>query len=127
MLETLVRSVPLSEETGIRAALYLARDHGREDMREALVEAATGGKREEFRGMAAAALWDASPPSDGSVVAGSEGRRARLGYDELLQSRTMGNVAWGALIRAASKGGYLAGEPLLTETPYRWIQWGWLE
>jgi hypothetical protein len=41
-------------------------------------------------------------------------------------SRILGNVDWGALIRAASKGG--AGlEPLLTETPFRWIQWGWLE
>ena len=46
--------------------------------------------------------------------------------DELLSSRIVGNVAWGALVRAASNVG--AGfAPLLTETPFRWIQWGWLE
>jgi hypothetical protein len=44
--------------------------------------------------------------------------------DGLLGSRVLGNIAWGALIRAASKGGV---EPLLTEAPFRWIQWGWLE
>ena len=48
--------------------------------------------------------------------------------DELLGSRNIGNVAWGALIRAACKIGESAEmQPLLTETPYRWIQWGWLE
>jgi hypothetical protein len=125
MLETLARSAPLADETSLRAALYLARDHGREDMRAALVDAATPGRREELRGMAAAALWDASPPSvgDGAPRARSQAREIA---DELLASRVMGNVAWGALIRAAAKGGASA-EPLLTETPYRWIQWGWLE
>jgi hypothetical protein len=43
-------------------------------------------------------------------------------------------VAWGALIRAAARAGNGAGgmggaatEPLVTETPYRWVQLGWLE
>ncbi len=125
MLEALARTVPLSDETSLRAALYLARDHGREDMREALAEAATAGRREEFRGMAAAALWDASPLAAGEGAERARSR-ARDMADELLASRVMGNVAWGALIRAAAKPG-APGEPLLTETPYRWIQWGWLE
>jgi hypothetical protein len=124
MLETLVRSLPLGDETGLRAALYLARDRGRDDMREALAQAAAGCKREELRGMAAAALWDACAGSGDS----SETMRARAkgAADELLSSRVVANMAWGALIRAASKSN-ANGEPLLAETPFRWIQWGWLE
>jgi hypothetical protein len=125
MLETLTRSLPLSDETGIRAALYLARDHGRTELREALAEAATGGRREELRGMAAAALWDAAPQGTGDE---SDRMRARARdvADDLLGSRIIGNVAWGAVIRAASKGA-TGLEPLLSETFFRWIQWGWLE
>ena len=75
--------------------------------------------------MAAAALWDASPPSGGE---GAEKMRARARAvaEELLESRVVANAAWGALVRAASRG-TSHGEPLLTETPFRWIQWGWLE
>ena len=125
MLEAFVRSMPIADETGLRAALYLARDRGREDMRAALAEAAVGCKREELRGMATAALWDASPPGSGE---GAESMRAkaRAIAEELLQSRVVANAAWGALIRAAAKGNQ-QGEPLLAETPFRWIQWGWLE
>jgi hypothetical protein len=125
MLETLARTLPLGDETSIRAALYLARDHGRQDLREALVEAAASGRREDLRGMAAAALWDAStdPSDEGAARARAWVRDAA---DELLSSRSLGNVAWGALIRAAARGGG-AVEPLVAETPYRWIQWGWLE
>jgi hypothetical protein len=127
MLETLVRSAPLSEETSLRAALYLARDHGRDDLRESLSEAAVGGKREDLRGMAAAALWDACP--NGAAAQGRKGdvrTLARDVADELASSRIMGNVAWGALLRVAAKAG-ASTEPVLTETPFRWIQWGWLE
>jgi hypothetical protein len=125
MLETLVRSLPLADETSLRAALYLARDRGREDMRQALAEAAVGCKREELRGLAAAALWDASPLALGEA---SEKTRSQVREmtDELLQSRVMANAAWAALIRAAAKNG-ASHEPVLTETPFRWIQWGWLE
>jgi len=125
MLETLARTVPLADEPSLRAALYLARDHAREDMREALVEAASSGRKEDFRGMAAAALWDAAPAASGDAATQCRSR-ARDVAEELLASRVMGNVAWGALIRAAAKAGS-NGEPILTETPYRWIQWGWLE
>ncbi len=126
MLETLVRSMPLGDETSIRAALYLARDRGRDDLRSALAEAAVGCKREDLRGMAAAALWDASPAAGGESAEGDGMReRARGVAEELLQSRIVANAAWGALIRAAAKTSH--GEALLTETPFRWIQWGWLE
>jgi hypothetical protein len=124
MLETFVRAMPLADETSLRAALYLARDRGRDGLGEALAEAASGCKREELRGMAAAALWDVSAPRAGD---GAEKMRAAASdaADELLKSRVIANVAWGALIRAAIKGN--TSEPLLTETPFRWIQWGWLE
>jgi hypothetical protein len=124
MLEALVRSLPLGDETSLRAALYLARDRGRDDLRSALAEAAVGCKREELRGMAAAALWDASPAAGGETAESPRGR-ARAVAEELLQSRVVANAAWGAIIRAAAKGS--RGEPLLAETPFRWIQWGWLE
>jgi len=128
MLETLARVAPLADETGLRAALYLARNHGRGELRESLVEAARACKREDLRGMAAAALWDASAhgPAGSGARLDEMRARAREVSEDLLSSRVLGNVAWGALIRAASRGG--AGpEPVLTETPFRWIQWGWLE
>jgi hypothetical protein len=130
MLEALVRALPLSDETALRAALYLARDHGRDDLRAALSETARTGK-EELRGMAAAALWDASCAAVTAVSGASDdAARARQTAveiaDELMASRVLGNVAWGALIRAAAKGG-AGGEPLLSESAFRWIQWGWLE
>jgi hypothetical protein len=123
MLEALARAMPLADETSVRAALYLARDHERGDLMESLVDAAEKGKREELRGMAAAALWDVSSGGDHGGKARS---RAREVAEELVASRIVGNVAWGALISAASRGA-LALDPLLTETPFRWIQWGWLE
>ncbi len=117
MLEALAKALPLSDEVAVRAAFYLARDHKREDLRGALVEAATQPRREELRGVAAAALWDLGLGDPALDVA-----------EELVGSRIVGNVAWGALIRAAAsrpRGG--AEDDLLTETPFRWIQWGWLE
>jgi hypothetical protein len=125
MLETFVRTLPLADETGIRAALYLARDFGRDDLRAALAEAAVSCKREELRGMAAAALWDASPPSGGEAAQKTR-ETARALSEDLLESRNLTNTAWAALIRAASKGS-ANGPAVLTETPFRWIQWGCLE
>jgi hypothetical protein len=122
MLETLTRTLPLADEASIRAALYLARDHGREELKDALIEAATAPKRDDLRGLALAALWDLGLRD-----------RARTLIDESLESKVLGNVAWGALVRAAAARGARDGDrdsrepPVLTETPFRWIQWGWLE
>jgi hypothetical protein len=124
MLETLVRGLPLGDETGMRAALYLARDGGRSDLRDALAEAATACKREELRGLAAAALWDTCP-REGDSASPIRARALDIA-DDLLTSKVVGNVAWGALIRAAAKG-VTGVEPLLGETSFRWIHWGWLE
>jgi hypothetical protein len=126
MLEAFARARPLADEAGLRAAFYLAHDDTRQDLPDALVEAATECKREELRGMAAAALWDVG--SRGLAERGSSDMRARAceAADELMESKVVGNLAWGALVRAASKGGR-GHEPVLTETPLRWIQWGWVE
>ncbi len=125
MLESLVRSLPLSDEASIRAAFYLICERDREDLCEALSHAAIAGKSEDLRGMAAAALWDAAPRVAPSR-AGTMRAHASEVAEDLITSRVIGNVAWGALVRAAAKGSH-GGEPLLTETPFRWIQWGWLE
>lgn len=117
MLEGLVKSPPLADDVSVRAALYLARDHGRDDLRDALIETATSSKKEELRGLAAAAMWDLGLREPAREIA-----------DDLLTSKVIGNVAWGALIRAAaSKPALFADSPIIGETPFRWIQWGWLE
>jgi hypothetical protein len=122
MLEGLVKGVPLTDEVAVRAASYLARDHARADMREAILDCALNAKRDELRGFAVAALWDT----------GDEGARnkARELSDELGASRCISSVAWGALVRAAHSGAIGKNDPnfvVASETPFRWIQWGWLE
>lgn len=138
MLEACVKALPLSDEVAVRAALYLARDHGRDDLRQALVDVAhgdgAGPRREELRGLATAALWDLGMADVAVPLA-----------EELSASKSIGNVAWGALTRAAAAArsrtlanpsgtdGHESGvtptaeKPLLRESAMRWIQWGWLE
>jgi hypothetical protein len=121
MLEALARAQPLADDVSIRAALFLARDHGREDMGDLLVEAATVGKREDLRGLAVAAMWDAGMHD-----------RARTIADELLASKSLACAAWATLVRAAAarvprEHAANGDAPVVTETPFRWIQWGWLE
>jgi hypothetical protein len=124
MLEALVRGVPLTDDAAIRAALYLARDHGRDDLREALVQAAADPKREELRGIATAALWDAGDRD-----------RARTAAEELATSKFVGNLAWSALVRAresmradektpVASGRREVRSDVLDECALRWIQWG---
>ncbi len=124
MLEAFVRTRPLANETSLRAALYLIRNHGRGDLCDALAEAAGLGRREDLRGLAAAALWDAGAGAT-NVPPGVSRERATGMVDELLASRVVGNVAWGSLIRGAAKTPEIG--PLVAECPYRWIQWGWIE
>jgi hypothetical protein len=95
-------------------------------MKAALVDCALNAKRDELRGLAVAALWDA-----GSGATRAETRqKARDLSDELVTSRCISSVAWGALVRAAHAAHQLQREDdyvVVTETPFRWIQWGWLE
>ena len=107
----------------MRAASYLARDHAREDMREAILDTAVNGKRDELRGLAVAALWDsASGPTRAATR-----EKARDLSDELIASRSLSNVAWGALVRAAHASHRESDFVVVEETALRWIQWGWLE
>ena len=125
MLEGLAKGGPLSplvDEVSVRAASYLARDHGRADMKAALLDCAQNAKRDELRGFAVAALWDTG---DDDARA-----KARDLSDELVTSRCISSVAWGALVRAAHAGGIGKNDPnfvVAAETPFRWVQWGWLE
>jgi hypothetical protein len=128
MLEGVGKGLPLADEISIRAASFLARDHARADMLEALIECAQNG-RDELRGLAVAALWDSG---------GADAReKARDLSDELIVARCISSVAWGALVRAAHAGrasgagrngaGLVDDFLVVGETPFRWVQWGWLE
>lgn len=119
MLEAMAKSCPLTDEVSVRAASYLARDHAREDMKDAIVDCAQNAKRDELRSFAVAALWDTGARE-----------KAREMSDELVASRCISSVAWGALVRAAHAGSLGKSDASFVvahETPFRWVQRGWLE
>ena len=111
MLEGLVRAQPLGDEVAVRAAKCLAKNYGRADLLPALQRASIEGKRDDLRGLAAAALWD---------VGDREG--ARRGADELAGSRTLAAQVWSALVRRPPANGDLLDEPR-----FRRVMWGWVE
>ncbi|HEX4475062.1 MAG TPA: hypothetical protein VH142_08300 [Polyangiaceae bacterium] len=112
MLESLCRG-PLRSEAAVRSALYLARDHGRDDLRAALGALAENPRQDTLRGIAAAALYDL----------GDHDRPSELA-DEFVNSRQLSTVTWGALLRAAKNG--RAGR-LVSEPTYRRVELGWVE
>jgi hypothetical protein len=122
MLEALAKPVPLSDEIAMRAAMHLARDYGRDDLRKELVAIARGQRREDQRGFATAMLWDVG-----------EHEEARNIADELVTSKCLANVVWASLLRAASLTSSAArstkenGALLCSEPHVRWIHLGWLE
>jgi len=115
MLEALAKATPLSDEIGVRAAMHLARDFGRDDLRAELLSIARGQKREDLRGLAAAALWDVGAHDVARDLA-----------DELVTSRCLANVVWASLLRAAALRSS-ESELLCSETRVRWVHLGWLE
>ncbi|CAN5182918.1 hypothetical protein BH09MYX1_BH09MYX1_65210 [soil metagenome] len=114
MLEAVAKTSSLGDEGGVRASLYLARDHARDDLIGGLAAVAGGAKKEELRGPAAAALWDLGRKDDALTYA-----------DELASSRVLSNVAWSVLLRAAQLRG--SNEDLATEAHFRWLQHGSVE
>ncbi len=122
MLEALVKSAsPLTDETAMRAAMHLARDYGRDDLRKELLAIARGQRREDQRGFAAAMLWDVGERDEARDLA-----------DELVTSKCLANVVWASLLRAAAltagARGAANGNALLCSEPHvRWIHLGWLE
>lgn len=113
MLESVAKSSALSSEGAVRAALYLARDHGRDDLREALIHIAESPRREAVRGLAAAALWDLGVREPVSALLPAFGA-----------SRQLATLGWGALLGVARAGKL---EPVLTEPSYRRLQLGWID
>jgi hypothetical protein len=113
MLENLAKGSSLKNESAVRAALYLARDHGRADLRRSLEGAALSSRQEAIRGVAAAALFDLG-----------EAPRALEWLEALEASRHISTLAWGALLRAAAAG---ARDRLVDEPTFRRVQLGWVE
>ncbi|MBK7582333.1 MAG: hypothetical protein IPI67_19270 [Myxococcales bacterium] len=113
MLESVAKSSVLSNERAVRAALYLARDHGREDLKEALESVAQNPRREALRGLASAALWDLG-----------ERDQARRMQPTLADSRQLPTAAWAVLLSAAGAGKV---DSVLTEAAYRRVQLGWID
>lgn len=114
LLEHLVRGAGLRAPTAVRAALYLVRDHARDDLRRELRSVAGNKQLEALRGLACAALDDAG---------GAENGDARL--EPLFHSRQLPTVTWAVLARARAHGG-LTGD-LVTERRFRRIEQGWVE
>ena len=112
MLESLARG-PLRTDVAVRSAMYLARDHRRDDLKNALGAIADNPRHDGLRGFAAAALYDL----------GEHDHPAALSLS-LVQSRQIATAAWGALLRAAEAG---AIDRLVSEPNYRQVQLGWLE
>jgi hypothetical protein len=112
MLEALARG-PLRSDAAVRAAMYLARDHGRDDLREHLRHLAENPRQDALRGLAAAALFDLGE-HDG----------LELLEDALLASKQLATFTWGALLSVARRGGPAR---IVSEPTYRRVQLGWLE
>jgi hypothetical protein len=114
MLENLAKGSQLADENAVRAALYLARDHGREDLKRALEAAVDSSRREALRGLAVAALYDLGD------------REAAMSHTEPLNaSRQLPTAAWAGLVHAHAEHAH--AERLLTEPAFRRIQLGWVE
>jgi hypothetical protein len=112
MLESLCRG-PLRSDVAVRSAMYLARDHGRDDLRSALGTLADNPQQDTLRGIAAAALHDLDEPE-----------RSPLLVEDLLKSRKLATATWGALLKAAQAG---RRKRLVCEPTYRRVQLGWVE
>jgi hypothetical protein len=114
VLETLAKPMPLEDDLAVRAAMHLARDHGQKHMRDAIVTLASA-RRDDGRGVVAAALWDLR-----------EADLAKEAAEQAEDSRGIGSVAWGALVRAACDGQF-APDLMLGEPTFRRVQFGWVE
>ena len=118
LLETFARELSKGEDDdSVRAATYLIRDHGREDLFAPLVEVAKTGKRDELRGLSVAALWDAGKRDTARELA-----------KELIATKVgLFSSAWATMVLLADAGRIPGQLPLAHEPVVRWIQAGWLE
>ena len=114
MLEGLAKKSTSGDEVALRAAMHLVRDHGKPNLKGAILEAVQG-KHEAARGVALAALWDIG-----------EKQLAQAAAEVAQSSAKIGTVTWGALVSAAADGKY-APAMVLEESTFRRVQWGWVE
>lgn len=112
MLEGLAKG-PLSDESGVRAAMHLVRDYDDPKPRELLRVVANSSRRAALRGLALAALFDSGDRD-----------YALEGAKSLLDSRHLTSVAWGTLLQAAHAK---SSTEIVTEPNVRRIQFGWIE
>ncbi len=113
LLEGLVKEGVLDDSRAVRAAGFLLRDHGREDLGRRLVELVKSQRREPLRGLALAVLADAQPALlDGLSV-------------ELTRSRKLRCVGWALLVEQSRLAG--PGHPVIDEPRYRRLELGWLD
>jgi len=112
MLEGLAKG-PLSDESGVRAALHLVRDYDDARPRELLRVVASSSRRAALRGLAIAALFDSG-----------DREYALDSAKSLIASRHLSSVAWGVLIQAAHA---MNSAEVVTEPSVRRIQFGWSE
>lgn len=114
MLESLAKTSSRAPEVALRAQLYLLRDHGREDFRNRLVNAARPTAAGSLHGLAAAALFDAG-----------ERCLALELCTALSASRHVPDIAWAGLVCASARAGSVAD--VVSEATFRRVQLGWLE
>jgi hypothetical protein len=115
MLEALAKRLPLDDDVAIRAAMHLVRDHGKQELRASIDEAAQRTTHDELSGVAAAALWDLGDRS-----------AAERAAEALKGARSVSAAIWASLIIAANDG-KIAMPVMLSEQNFRRVQWGWIE
>ncbi|MBL8717769.1 MAG: hypothetical protein JNL79_17425 [Myxococcales bacterium] len=118
LLEAFARDLAKEDDDAVRAAGYLVRDHGREDLVAAIHEVAKNSQRDDLRGLAAAVLYDAGKKELAIELA-----------KQLVENRatSLFGAAWGTLVLLSAAGRFPAGTPVAHEPAVRWLQAGWLE
>ena len=115
MLEGLAKGPLPATEQGVRAALHLARDYGVDRCREQLFEVAKSPRREQLKGLAAAALFDLGNQKEALDALGASAE----------PSLKPPALAWASVVRAGALG--FERGPLVNEPRFRRIQLGWVE
>ena len=103
----------LANETAVRAASFLLQQQDREDLLRRLIELVRSTKREELRGLALAAVYNARPTIADEIL------------HDFSRSRQLQNAIFFALVRLAQSGTF--AEELLSESVFRRAQLGWLD
>jgi hypothetical protein len=82
-----------------------------------LIETTKTAQRDDLRGLAAAALWDA----------GKRDIAREIAKNLIAQKGGLFSAAWSAMVLLADAGRFSASMPVAHEPAVRWMQAGWLE